>query len=174
VILVIGGYFIFSSMQKNSPKDTMMKDGAKTEQDSTGDKKMEEEKDAMMMESTYGKVIAGKSSPFVEFNKTGFDKAIADGKIVFLNFYANWCPTCRVEAPIIDSGFNSLQTSNIVGFRVNFKDSDTDKDEEFLAKQFNVPYQHTKIFLVNGKEIDRYPNQWSKESFDKAFNKVLQ
>lgn len=125
------------------------------------------------IENSYGTVIAGSSSPFVEFTREGYEKALADGKIIFLNFYANWCPVCRVEVPIIDSGFNGLTSGRIVGFRVNFKDSDTDEDENNLAKEFNVPYQHTKIFLVNGQEVDRYPNQWNKEDFDAAFSKYL-
>lgn len=120
------------------------------------------------------KLLAGKTSPFLEFNKADYEKAMKEGKIIFLNFYANWCPICRAESPVINDGFNGLKTDKIVGFRVNFNDSETDDDEKNLAKEFNVPYQHTKIFLKNGQEISRSGNQWQKADFDEAFAKALQ
>lgn len=119
------------------------------------------------------KVLAGESAPFLEFNKADYEKALADNKIILLDFYANWCPICRGEAPILIEGFNSLSSDKIIGFRVNFKDSDTDKDEEKLAKDFNIPYQHTKVILKNGKEILRSTDSWTKEIFDAEIAKAL-
>lgn len=157
LILVFGAgaWFIYSSMLSGLSSET-----PKTSQTTP-----------TLQTSSYGNVISGDSSPFVEYTRAGYEKALADGKIIFLNFYANWCPVCRAETPVIDAGFNSLNSDKIVGFKVNFKDSDTDEDEKKLASEFSIPYQHTKIFLVNGQEVDRYPNQWSKEDFDSAFSK---
>lgn len=157
VVLGIGAWFILGPKSSPStPKESNSETSQATQTPQIG---------------SYGSVISGSSSPFVEFTQVGYKKALADGKIIFLNFYANWCPVCRAEAPIIDSGFDSLNNDKIVGFRVNFKDSETDEDEKKLASEFNIPYQHTKIFLVNGQEADRYPNQWEMEDFDAAFSK---
>ena len=41
---------------------------------------------------------------------------------------------------------------------------------KFLAKDFNVPYQHTKIFLKEGLEISRSVDQWDKERFLKEIS----
>lgn len=60
-----------------------------------------------------------------------------------------------------------------MGFRVNFNDSDTDQDEKDLAKQFKIPYQHSKIILKNGKEFSRYLDSWDKATFDKEISKAL-
>ncbi|MBI2613768.1 MAG: thioredoxin family protein [Candidatus Levybacteria bacterium] len=117
------------------------------------------------IEGYSGRVLAGGYSPFLEFNKDDYEKALKSEKIILLDFYANWCPICRAEEPGIFDGFNSLTTDRIIGFRVNFNDSETDEDEKKLAKDFNVPYQHTKIFLRNGQEISRSVDQWSKERF---------
>jgi thiol-disulfide isomerase/thioredoxin len=115
-----------------------------------------------------GKVLAGSTSPYVSFTKADYQKAKAEGKIVFLDFFANWCPICRAEAPEIKAGFDSLTRTDVVGFRVNYNDPDTDNDEKALAKQFNVPYQHTKIILKNGKEVFRSGDAWTAEDFSKA------
>lgn len=126
-----------------------------------------------MMKGYSGKVIAGSNTPYVEFTKADYDKALAEGKVVVLNFYANWCPVCRAEVADIAAGFDSLNNPNVVGFRVNYKDSDTDKDEEALAKQFSIPYQHTKVILKDGKEVLKETVQWSKGDLVKAVNAAL-
>lgn len=115
-----------------------------------------------------GGLLAGKSSPYLIFNKADYDKAIVEGKIVFLDFYANWCPICRAEAPEIKAGFDGLNRSDVVGFRVNYNDPDTDDDEKALAAQFSIPYQHTKVILKNGKEVYRSSDQWTADDFSKT------
>lgn len=121
-----------------------------------------------------GKVLAGESSPYLEFSKADYQKALSEGKIVVLNFYANWCPICRVEQPEIEKGFNALASDRVIGFRVNFADSDTDQDEKDLADQFNIPYQHTKVILKNGQEVKRSGDQWNQQTFNQEVNSALE
>lgn len=167
VALVVVGWFAYSMISSSS--DSKMTDEKMMKDESM----MEAKEGAMMEEGSYGKVLSGTSSPFVEFSQAGYEKALTEGRIVFLDFYANWCPICRAEAPEIDAGFNGLTTDQVVGFRVNFKDSDTDSDETALAQKFNIPYQHTKLILKNGNEVLRSTDQWKKADFDKAINQVL-
>mgnify|MGYP001582859187 FL=1 len=122
------------------------------------------------IEGYLGKVLAGNSSPFLEFNREDYEKALKSDKIILLDFYANWCPICRAEEPGILDGFDSLTTDKLIGFRINFNDSETDSDEKQLAKDFNVPYQHTKIFIKKGVEISRSVDQWDKERFLKEIS----
>src|SRR3989344_7021402 len=133
IVLVLGFIFISSSKKPTPIQDSGM---------------MQKPTDGQMQEPNkegyVGKVLSGSSSPFLEFTKADYEKATAEGKVIFLDFYATWCPICRAEAPEIDEGFNSLTTNKVVGFRVNFNDPDTDDDERTLAKEYNVPYQHTK------------------------------
>ena len=148
VVLALGAIIIF-----NNQKQAIIP---------TEEKTASEEK---KIEGYSGKVLAGNSSPFLEFKKEDYEKALKSGKIIFLDFYANWCPICRAETPDVHAGFDSLATDKIIGFRVNFNDSETDEDEKKLAKDFNVPYQHTKIILKEGLEILRSVDQWNKEKF---------
>lgn len=120
-----------------------------------------------------GDLISGISAPYLVFTKVDYDQALLEGKIIFLDFYANWCPICRAEAPELIAGFNELSTDQIVGFRVNYKDDETDVDEKALAEQFDIPYQHTKVILVNGQEVSRSGESWDKEKFIEEINKVL-
>lgn len=112
-----------------------------------------------------GSVLAGKTTPYLEFNKADYEKAKQEGRLIVLNFYADWCPICRAEQPDAKAAFDSLNIPNVVGFQVNFKDDQTDADEQALAKEFAIPYQHTKVILKDGKEILKETAQWDKNAF---------
>lgn len=107
-----------------------------------------------------GTVLAGTTSPLIDYNKADYDKAVASNKLVVLYFYASWCPICRVEIPKLYAAFNQLSGSDVVGFRVNYNDSDTDANEEALAREFGVPYQHTKVFVKNRVRVLKSPETW--------------
>ena len=156
------------------PKDgfgaTMMekKDGEAMMNPSTGSG---QEK---MMAKYIGTVLAGKSAPLLEFNKADYDAAIASDKLVVLYFYANWCPICKEEvANALIPAFNELTTDKVIGIRINYKDSDTDADEKSLAVKYGIPYQHTKVFVKNGKQILKAPDGWDKTRYTTEINKAL-
>src|SRR3990167_8737773 len=106
VVILIGGGAYFYQQNQSQKEKTMI-----------GEKKMKKSRYS-------GKVLAGKSAPYLEFNQADYDKALKEGKIVLLDFYANWCPICRAEEPNIKQGFNELTNSQVIGFRVNFNDND--------------------------------------------------
>ncbi len=140
------------------------------------DKMMEDsvmEQDNMMAESGYkGRVLAGTTSQYLEFNKEDYDKALKENKKILLYFYANWCPLCKKENPEVIAAFNELNDPSIVGFRVNYKDSDTNADEEALAIKFNIPYQHTKVILKDSRQILKAPDSWGKERYLSELSRV--
>jgi thiol:disulfide interchange protein len=155
----IGAFFVLSSSreQKITPPDV-------------GDGGINRE--VKNIEGYSGNVLAGKSALFLEFNLADYEKAKKEGKIILLDFYANWCPVCRAEEPEIFKGFDSLTSDRVIGFRVNFKDSDTDADEQALARELSIPYQHTKVILKNGQEVSRFTNQWTEQDFLGAISSV--
>lgn len=112
-----------------------------------------------------GKVLAGTTSKYLDFNKADYDNALKENKKILLYFYANWCPICKAEQPNTFAAFDELNDSDLIGFRVNYRDSETDADEEALAKEFGVSYQHTKVILKDGQKVLKAPDSWNKQRY---------
>jgi thiol-disulfide isomerase/thioredoxin len=147
-----------STVQESSEQATVSEEGKKESGSTSGYK---------------GAILAGSTSPYLEFMEEDYEKAVKDGKIIILNFYANWCPICRGEAPQLYTGFNQLTTDKVVGFRVNYKDDQTDDHEKKLAEQYEVTYQHTKVIVKDGKQILKSGDVWDTETFIKEVSGFL-
>jgi len=105
------------------------------------------------------------SAQILDYTSSNYQSALSSGKLVVLYFYANWCPICRAEFPLMQEAFRMLPNDKVVGIRVNYSDSDTDTDEEALAEEFNVPYQHYKVILINGQDVLSSRESWSKDRY---------
>ncbi len=131
------------------------------------------DKETETMTKFDGKILAGKTSPLLDFTKSDYDTAFASDKLIVLYFFANWCPSCKAEFPLMENAFNNLNTDKVIGFRVNYNDNETDGNEKELARKFGVAYQHTKVFIRNGERILKSPESWSSPRYDSEINKAL-
>lgn len=120
-----------------------------------------------------GERLAGIAAPLLDFTVGDYAAAVQSGKLVILYFYASWCPQCQQEFPELQDAFNQLATDQVIGFRVNFNDKDTDQDEERLAREFGVAYQHTKVFVKNGKKILKAPDNWDQQRYLSEIYEIL-
>lgn len=72
----------------------------------------------------------------VSFNK---DEIIPlkkfEGKVIFLNFWASWCPPCRAEMPTIQSLYNKVKSNKNVVFVMISLDDDTAKAKNFITEK---------------------------------------
>jgi len=64
----------------------------------------------------------------VEFNCNDLDGQFWDldkvrGKVVLLRFWADWCPYCRYEMPIIDKYYRKLKKEGFLVLAINVKQS---------------------------------------------------
>lgn len=101
-------------------------------------------------------MVKAKQSYYLSYTREQFEVAKADKQPVLLYFYASWCPICRAEEPGLKTAVEGSSLS-IAGFRVNYNDPETDNDEQSLAKEYGVAYQHTTVILDrSGQESSRF------------------
>ena len=82
------------------------------------------------------------------FDKASFDAALAEGKLMMVDFWASWCGPCRMLGPVIEDLAAQYEGKAIVG-KVNVD------DEQELAVRYGVMSIPTVIFFKDGKEIGR-------------------
>jgi len=68
------------------------------------------------------------------------DIAELKGKVVFINFWASWCPPCRAEMPSLENLYQKLKDDNRFVFLFMNEDEDKNKAAQYLQKnQFTIP-----------------------------------
>lgn len=72
----------------------------------------------------------------------GVVRSTADlkGKVVFINFWATWCPPCRAEMPSLNALYNELKSDDRFVFLFVSEDDDPSKAQRYLEESgFTVP-----------------------------------
>ena len=76
--------------------------------------------------------------------------------IELLDFYADWCPPCKMMGPVF------VELEKEFAGKVEFKKIDIDKEGE-KAAEFKVMSIPTFVILKNGQEVSRKIGALSKE-----------
>ncbi|SIT20399.1 TlpA family protein disulfide reductase [Chryseobacterium gambrini] len=72
------------------------------------------------------------------------------GKVIFINFWASWCPPCRAEFPSVQKFYDAYKTNqNLVFLTVNLD------DEIILGKKYLQKEKFSIPFLVPDSSIPK-------------------
>lgn len=77
------------------------------------------------------------------YDEAEFVMAQEKGKTIVVDIYADWCPTCRAQAPILDELRQERASGDVLFVKVNF-----DEEKAFL-RAHRVPRQST-VLVFNG------------------------
>jgi len=94
----------------------------------------------------------------IPFSQAQFDAMRAAGKPVAVVFHADWCPTCRAQAPLLKELTETQELKGLTLFVANF---DTEKT---LKKSLGVSQQSTIVVFKDGKEIARSTGDTQQDS----------
>jgi thiol-disulfide isomerase/thioredoxin len=92
---------------------------------------------------------------FTDENGTVHSTASLRGKVVFINFWASWCPPCRAEFPSIETLYTRFKDTPDLFFLTINEDSDPGKGRAYLDKEnFSVPlytaYSNIAVEMYTG------------------------
>ncbi len=102
----------------------------------------------------------------IHFNKESFDKTLAEGKLMMVDFWAEWCGPCQMLGPVIESLAEKYEGRAVIG-KVN-----TDEEPD-LAMSFQISGIPTVIFFKDGKEIDRLVGIMPPDAFIQVLEQNL-
>ena len=91
----------------------------------------------------------------VSFNKDDLENVKNSGKIILLDFYADWCGPCRMLSPVLDE-FTEENPDFVVG-KIN-----VDKEPE-LSEEFGVSSIPMLVVMKDGKILNKSVGAKSKQ-----------
>lgn len=101
------------------------------------------------------------------FNQAEFDTLAQQGKPVVLDISAPWCPTCKVQKPIVEGLMQQPPYQDVTLMNIDF---DSAKP---VLKKFKVATQSTLIAFKGGKEVARSVGDTSPQGIEGLFQKAI-
>ena len=98
------------------------------------------------------------------FDKTLFDKAQSEGKIVVVSSWTKYCTSCASQIKVLDKAKNDFENIEYFKFDVRNKE---------IADLFNIQYQTTLLIFKNNKEVYRSIGETSREAIYKAIKSSI-
>ena len=98
------------------------------------------------------------------FDKTLFDKAQSEGKIVVVSSWVKYCTSCASQMKVLDKAKNDFENIEYFKFDVRNKE---------IADLFNIQYQTTLLIFKNNKEVYRSIGETSREAIYKAIKSSI-
>ncbi len=115
--------------------------------------KTETQKTAVLLES-WNINLSGINTADISLNE-------AKGKVIVLQFWATWCPDCRLEMPTIQALYNrNLSNTEFILVALE-RDNQTDKLQKFIDEtQLSVPVFVPQSNLTSQLEPEQFPTTY--------------
>ena len=95
-----------------------------------------------------------------------FDEVLAQQTAVVVDFYADWCPPCKMMSPLVDK-LAAAYADRVAVLKIN-----TDEERE-LAQHFGIQTIPTILFFKAGKQLSSINRVVSYADLQKATEELL-
>lgn len=83
------------------------------------------------------------------FDRAAFEAAQAQGRPILVDVYADWCPTCRAQAPVVSRATQAPQHAQLLVLKLNYDKQKAD------WRRLGVRRQSTLIAFKGRAETGR-------------------
>lgn len=171
IILILIGFMTFTGYM-NGISSYLNSIPKQSSSDRSSDSKTEDKQDDEPTSSDNDKSSPYPSIDFTLTDQFGKTHTLSDykGKVVFLNFWATWCPPCNKEMPDIESLYkeNNLNMGEVVFLgvtnpsSVEYPDNQDVSKKEIITFLSNKGYTFPTLFdetgdLFNSYQISAFP-----------------
>jgi thioredoxin 1 len=101
------------------------------------------------------------------FDQQKFGALMKAGKPTLVAIHADWCPTCRAQALILDDLLKTAPMASITTLRVDF-----DKQPD-AVKTFKGTMQSTLIVFKNGHEVGRSVGDTRRDGIEALLKRAI-
>lgn len=98
-----------------------------------------------------------------KIDTNNFDEHINSGKLVVVDFYADWCGPCKIMTPIIEELSEEFESRAIIG------KLDIEVEVE-VANAYGVRSIPTILFFKDGEIVDKTVGATSKIQLEEMIN----
>lgn len=153
VLLIFALLMIFSPGTKALVSQGLMKIGL-FKPDLSAPKDQASDTQALETAKNSSEVSGNGQAPilFMDSSGTETDAANLKGKVVFINFWATWCPPCIAEMPSIDKLYQRFRDHDQVVFLMVDVDNQIVQSEAFMQKK--------KLSLPVHVPVGQIPGHW--------------
>lgn len=102
------------------------------------------------------------------YEQTTFNMARKDGGPVLLMIHADWCPTCRAQAPVVEKLAAKPEFSKFRIFRMDY-----DKEKNGMVMAMRVNRQSALLVFKGGKEVGRSIGETNEDAIAALMRKGL-
>ena len=96
-----------------------------------------------------------------------FKKVISSGKVVVVDFWAEWCMTCKMIGPIMDELANEIDTE-----KVTIAKCDVDSERN-IAINYSITSIPSILFFKDGKVMDQVVGVVPKRTLVDKINELI-
>jgi len=120
-----------------------------------------------MKEMLHMRSEEGKIGRVIELNDSNFSEEISKSEApVLVDFWAEWCPPCRIMAPVVEE-LAEKYAGKLVVAKVNVDESPG------IARKYYIRAIPTFIIFVKGKPVERIVGAVGKEGLERVVKKYL-
>lgn len=110
--------------------------------------------------------VAGTEESLVTVLTEGNFKEMTESGVVLIDFWATWCPPCRIQNPIVE------EVAAEIGEKARIAKLDVDQNGR-LAALYEVRNIPTLIIFKDGEPARRFVGVTQKETLIQAINELL-